>query len=412
MKVLVIYYKQDAVVSTLRLGGLIKYLPEFGWEPIILTNKPSPELNKFKVITVPYDDDYIKRLPKPLRNIKNNSNILLKIIKFTWMAFFLYPDAQKYWYEPAFDAVEDLLENEDIDAVISSFPPVTPHLIAKSIHEKYGIPWIADLRDLWTQYGYYVYRFMLPRYYLEKRLELETLSQADYLTIVSKPLGKKLKLLHKNSKICVIPNGFDPEQINPGYSLSKKFSMTYSGGLWNGRRDPRMLFEAIDQLKKENKINIDDFEINFFGPNEDVEWLREIIKSYEICEIIKIHGLIPRDKVINKQWESQLLLLFLWDNPDEKGVFTGKIFEYLAAKRPILAVGYVGGVVDELLDKTNVGISLNKVDRIKEEILKAYSQFKSSGSVSYNGKLDEVKKYSHKEMAKKFVDILKILNQK
>lgn len=408
MKVLVIYYKQDAVVSTLRLGGLIKYLPEFGWEPIILTNKPSPELNKFKVITVPYDDDYVKRLPKLLRNIRNNSNIFLKIIKFTWMAFFLYPDAQKYWYEPALAAVEDLLENENIDAVISSFPPVTPHLIAKSIHENYGIPWIADLRDLWTQYGYYVYKLFLPRLYMERRLEKNTLSQADYLTIVSEPLAEKLRKIHKNSSIRIIPNGFDPEIVNQGHSLTKKFSITHAGGLWNGRRDPRILFEAIKQLKIENKIDINDFEMNFFGPDDDEVWLKGFLKGYDLDEIVKFHGLIPREEVIEREQESQLLLLLLWDNPDEKGVFTGKLFEYLAAKRPVLALGFVGGVIDDLLQETNAGVSLNQLDEIKEEILRSYSEFKSLGSVSYKGNNNEVEKYSHVEMTKKFVDILEI----
>lgn len=409
MKVLVIYYKQDSIVSTLRLGGLIKYLPEFGWEPIILTNKPSPELSKFKVITVPYDDDYIKRLPKILRNIKNHSNILLKIIKFTWMAIFLYPDAVKYWYKPALDGVSDLLENEGIDAVISSFPPVTPHLIAKNIHENYGIPWIADLRDLWTQYSYYVYRFMIPRYYLEKRLELDTLSKADFLTIVSEPLAEKIKELHKNSNIRVIPNGFDPENVNPGRTLTKKFSITYAGGLWSGRRDPRILFETIKQLKLENKIDVNDFEINFFGPDEDGVWLQNFIKGHNLEGVVKFHGLIPRKEVIKKEWESQLLLLLLWDNPDEKGVYTGKVFEYLAAKRPILALGYVGGVVDDLLKQTNAGVCLNQIDEIKEEIMRAYSEFKASGSVCYKGISEEVEKYSHKEMAKEFANIFNVV---
>lgn len=409
MKVLVIYYKQDNIVSTLRLGGLIKYFPEFGWEPIILTNKPSPELSKFKVIIVPYDDDYIKRLPKILRKIKNHSNILLKIVKFTWMAIFLYPDAVKYWYKPALDGVSDLLENEKIDAVISSFPPVTPHLIAKNIHETYGITWIADLRDLWTQYSYYVYRFIIPRYYLERKLELDTLSKANFLTIVSEPLAEKLKKLHRNSNIDVIPNGFDPEKVNKGYPLTKKFSITYAGGLWSGRRDPRILFEAINQLKLENEIEINDFEINFFGPDEDQAWIQNLIRNYDLEKIVKFHGLIPREEVIKKEWESQLLLLLLWDNPDEKGVVPGKLFEYLAAKRPIIVVGYTGGVVDDILKQTNTGVSLNNVNEIKKELLKAYFEFKYSGLVSYNGIYEEVEKYNHKEMTKKFVDVLSII---
>ena len=412
MKVLIIHYKHSAVVGTIRMGGLIKYLPYFGWEPIVLTNKPSPELNKFKVVNVPYDDShYIKKLPGLLKNVNKNSNLIIKIIRYLWDAFFLYPDIQKYWYYPAMQAADDLLKNQDVDVIVSSFPPVTPHSVGKSLKEKHKIPWVADMRDLWTQYSYYRYSHFFPRRLLEKRLEVKTLTKADCLIIVSKPLAKILRKLHKtHENIFIIPNGFDPENVNPGIPLTEKFSITYAGGLWNGKRDPGILFDAIKQLDLENKINITDFEINFFGPDEDL--LREMVEKYDIADIVNIHGLIPRDEVIKREWRSQMLLLLMWDNPHEEGVFTGKIFEYLAAKRPIVSIGYKGGVVEELLAKTSAGISLNGIDEIKEEIFKAYSEFKSNGKVSYNGISEEIDKYSHKEMAKRFSDVFNLIIKK
>ena len=407
MKVLVIYYKQDAITSTIRLGGLIKYLTDFGWEPIILTNKPSPELDKFEVITVPYDsNDLIKKLPSPLKNVSSDSSIFLKFSRYLWNALFSYPDLQKEWYTPALKAVIDSREIQDVDVVISSFPPATSHLIAKTLKEKYGIPWIADMRDLWTQYTYYNYKYFFPRKLREKRLELKTLAEASYLVIVSKPLAKTLEKIHKNP-IFVIPNGFDPENVNPGTPLTEKFSITYAGGLWGGKRDPRILFEVINQLKLEDKIDTGDFEINFFGPDEYL--LKKLVKNYDLEDIVNINGLVPREEVIERERQSQLLLLLRWDNLHEEGVFTGKIFEYLAAKRPIMSIGYKGGVVDELLEKTNAGVSLNDVDEIKKEIFRAYSEFKSSGEVKYSGIPEEIEKYSHKEMAKEFVNILEMV---
>ncbi len=412
MKVLIIYYKHSAVVGTIRMGGLIKYLPYFGWEPIVVTNKPSPELNKFKVVTVPYDDNYyIKKLPDILKNVNENSNLVIKIIRYLWDAFFLYPDIQKYWYYPAMQAANDLLKNQNVDLIVSSFPPVTPHSIGKSLKEKHGIPWVADMRDLWTQYSYYKYSHFFPRKLLEERLEVKTLTKANCLIIVSKPLAKILKELHKTHEdIFIIPNGFDPENVNPGIPLTEKFSITYAGGLWNGKRDPGILFDAIKQLDLENKINMADFEINFFGPDGDL--LRETVEKYDVAEIVNINGLIPRDEVIEMEWRSQMLLLLMWDNPQEEGVFTGKIFEYLAAKRPIISIGYNGGVISELLAKTRAGISLNGIKDIKEEIFRAYSEFKSNGKVSYSGISEEIDKYSHKEMAKKFSDVFNIIIKK
>ncbi|MGA2677235.1 MAG: glycosyltransferase [Methanobacterium sp.] len=404
-KVLIIYYQQESITSTIRLGGLIKYLPNYGWEPIILTNKNSQELSKkYKVITVPFDDnDYEKDLPKIAANIDESSSIVNKVIRYLWEAFLLFPDQQKDWCDPSIQAVEKLLKNEHIDALISSFPIVTSHLIAKSFKDNHGIPWIADMRDLWTQYNYYKYNDFFPRKFREKRLELSTLSHADYLTIVSKPMAKKLKKLHKNN-IDIIPNGFDPDKISFNPHLSKKFTITYAGGLWTGKRDPTLLFEAIRQLKSENKIIIEDFQINFYGPIDVL--LKHTVNKFSLEEIVKIHGLIDREDVLKREWESQILLLLRWDNPDEWGVVPGKIFEYLAAKRPILSIGSVGGTVEEILKETNAGVNLVNLDEIKEEIENFYYEFKKFGAVSYNGIPEEIEKYSHRRMACKFANIL------
>lgn len=400
MKKILVIYSAHNETSAVRMNALIKYLPEFGWEPIILTDKSPKGLNKkIKTIIVPNNDNLEKEFYEWEINPKN---YFMRVFRYLWKAFYIFPDFDKEWQEPAVKAANAFLEDEDVNIILSSFPRPTPLLIANNLSIENKIPWVADLRDLWTDYVYYDYNSFFPRKFVEKRLEKKTLSQANSITIVSKPLAEKLAKYRKKD-VYVIPNGYDPENVNKGFPLTKKFSITYAGGLWGGRRDPRILFEAIQQLKSEEKIDVNELEINFFSP--DKEWLQNVIKNYDLCGIVKIHGLIPRKEVIKKEWESQLLLLLLWDNPDEKGVYTGKLFEYLAAKRPILALGYVGGVVDDLLKQTNAGVSLDNVDEIKKEILRAYSEFKSYGSVQYNGLNGEVKKYSHKEMAKKFVDV-------
>lgn len=405
-KVLIIYYKQYSATSTIRLGGLIKYLPEFGWEPIILTNRESPELSEFNVITVPFqDDEYKKKLPKASHKIDGN-NIVISTIYYFYSAIFLYPDNQKDWHIPALQAIENLLENETIDAVISSYPPVTPHLIAKTIKEKYDLNWIADMRDLWTQYNYYQFKNFLPRKLREKRLESRTLPDADAVTIVSKPLADKLKKQHDLNNVYVIPNGFDPDKSYLNTNLSKKFTITYAGGLMGGIRDPILLFDAVSQLSSENKIDIGEFQIKFYVMPGDFDFLKNSVKKFSLEEIVRINGLIDRDEVLKKESESQLLLLVRWDNPDELGVVPGKIFEYLASNRPILSIGSSGGVVAEILAETKAGINSNDINDIKNFITKSYLEYKKYGYVKYEGVPNNINKYSHKEMAKKFADIL------
>ena len=107
------------------------------------------------------------------------------------------------------------------------------------------------------------------------------------------------------------------------------------------------------------------------------------------------------------QQEAQILLLLSWNDTEEVGIYTGKVFEYLNAKRPILALGHTdGGILKELLDQTQAGVHISNVEELKEYIIKAYHEYKESGMVQYRGIDAEIMKYSHREMARKFGEVL------
>ena len=116
-----------------------------------------------------------------------------------WVELFAYPDAEKNWYKPAVKASEKLLSNENFDAIISTSYPVTSHLIANELKKRHNIPWIADMRDLWTQNPYY--KFSIIRKFIERRLEVKTLAKANLLTTISKPLENDLRTIHNGKKI-------------------------------------------------------------------------------------------------------------------------------------------------------------------------------------------------------------------
>lgn len=162
-KVLIIsyYFAQNESIGSIRLQGLTKFLPYFGWEPTILTIKANKKTNSNnRIIETPYDDILIKwkkRLGlKPEETVKGRLNLPVHKNKKTfvdniynwWEEIFAYPDANKGWYKYAVDAGDKLLENESFDAIISSSSPVTTHLIAKKLKDKHDIPWIADLRPM------------------------------------------------------------------------------------------------------------------------------------------------------------------------------------------------------------------------------------------------------------------------
>lgn len=409
------FFNQTSSVAAVRMRGLVKYLPEFGWNPVVLTAGATVIMGKEKrIFETPYEDTLVlwkKRMGLPLHitvnehynlpSHKQKNTIIHKLLDL-WVEIFTYPDPTITWSVSAIEKGDQLLKENDFDAIISTMNPLTSHIIAKELVKRNKIFWIADFRDLWTQNHYYY--FSRIRRFFEKRLELSTISFATALTTTSHPLSGKLRELHKNKKVYVITNGYDPEQLNPGIPLIKKFSITYTGYIYKGRQDPEPLFRSLSALIDEKLIDPAMIEIHFFGYHEG--WLTNDIKKYHLEKIVQLHGQISREESIQKQRESQVLLLLTWNDPNEKGIYTGKIFDYLAAKRPILALGLHENVVTDLLKQTQAGITVLSDAEIKEQILKSYREYKENGFVKFSGIFSEIERYSHREMARKFAEVL------
>lgn len=418
-RVLVItyYFPPRPGIASLRLRGLAKYLPEFGWEPIILTPAlPSAPNEAFQVVQTPYPGDVSERFKKAVRLNRNRGfqeqvRIPLSIREgkrsFTTKAVasvksvVAYPDEQKDWYRLAVKTGMGLLQKGNIDALISSSGPVTTHLVASELKGRFHIPWVADLRDLWTQNPYYPYG--LVRKWFERRLEVSTFAQANALTTTSGPWAEILGSLHRGKLVCVVPNGFDPEEVISA-PLTKEFTITYTGQLYQGKRDPTLLLRALHELIAEGLINPDITRVRFFGPTQ--YWLEQAIKKHSLEEIVKQCGMVSREVALIRQREAQILLLLNWNDLREQGTYTGKIFEYLAARRPILGIGGPKGVVSKLLETTGAGVHAANLATLKEILYSWYEEHAVNRQVLYRGRNDQIMKYSHREMARKFTEVL------
>ena len=416
-KVLIIsyYFPPDPTIGSLRAGGLAKYLPFFGWEPIILTKK-IPHTSNCRIITTQYSiynsiTSFKKKIGMaPEIAVSNSLNLSKKGLnsKLFKMLYILpeilaYPDPQKDWYDSAFDVACNFLDREKVDAIISSSSPVTGHIIAHDLSIKYSISWIADFRDLWTQNHYYPYSRI--RRFFERRLEVKSLESAKSLTTVSQNMAAELKKIHNNIRVFSIPNGFDLDDVNNlETNLTDKFTIIYTGSLYQGKRDPLKLFQALSELFAENTLDPQKVEVRFYGRQEN--WMSNEITKYGLERIVIDCGFVSREVALLKQRESQILLLLLWDHPSEVGVYTGKVFEYIASKRPILAIGGPKGVVSELLEETEAGYFVSSVEDIKDIIIKYYTEYKLNGRVLYKGNISKIEKYSLKEGARKFAEVL------
>lgn len=416
-KVLIIGYFWPYREGSGRVIGLAKYLPEFGWQPIILT-APLHEKSDilFRVIETPYHDAFAfwKRLFRFNSNdgITSQEKKRLGVTsKKSFINFFInigkaiicYPDSERGWKPFAIKAGSELLQNEDIDAMISIWP-VTSHIIAKELKNRYKISWIADYPDLWSQNHNYSYGPL--RKLIDRKLELKTLLQADALTTVSRPWAEKLRMLHKRKSVYAITHGFDPATLNtPPANLTSKFTITYTGQIYTGKQDPSKLFAALRDLISDGTMYPKDVEITFYGTG--VDWLANEIEKYGLSTIVKQHGTVPIEIAFEKQRESQLLLLLNWEDYQVKGWHSIKIYAYLAAQRPILAIGGSGDdVIRELLEETKAGTYAISVEDIKNILRDLYSEYKRKGKISYNGEREKINKYSYREMARKFAEIL------
>ena len=429
---LAFYFNQTNEVASKRLRGLAKYLPQFGWEPIVIV----PKLDNFssydkydynfKVIETDYEDMLDKWLNKFKNSNKNNYNninknnynekngknkitnnhLISKVISIAG-EIFAYPDGMKYWYEGAIEVSKEAIGVNNIKAIISSSWPVTSHIIAKDLTKQYNLKWIADLRDLWNMNPYVNHTFI--RNHFEKKLEIETFKYADVLTTTTDLASKTLKKLHPNKKIYTVMSGYDIEDITENNTPKDigKLNFIYAGSLYGNKRDPTLLFNGIQQLIDEKKIDPKLLQFDFYGDSEN---LQKIAKKYEIEDIVKIHGSIPHNEVLKKQKESQGLLLLSWNNEKEKIFLPGKIYEYLAAKRPVLSIGYEEGSLKDLIKKTNIGYHVSTLEEIKTSLMDFYSNYIENKSLKYNGNA-LVNNYSMLATAKKFGEILDSLEK-
>jgi len=419
-KIIVIsyHYPPKPGIGGVRISGLTKYLARNGWDPIVVT--PSSESISIpsypiRVIETKKKDRLAKfqqligqdRIEKNYSNSYVNSSssylgrLKLKLESFVkWLITF--PDRYYGWGNYALEAINNLLITEQIYAIISSSNPFVAHIIASKIKRKNPqIRWIADFRDLWSQ-CHYLEISRLQRKIMQL-YEKVILRNADILVTISEPLSQILQSFYKTKTVYTILNGFDPDEIvRP--SITDKFEIVYTGQFYKGKRDPELLFKAIAGLIKEEKIAPDKIEVNIYGPK--VGWIDLLSEKYGLQGIIKQHGIVNRKDVLVYQAKAQMLLLLGWDNPMDYGNYTGKIFEYLLARRPILAIGYSDGVVNDLLRSIGAGKSASTCTQVRDILIEYYNEYLKYGSIRYYADESRLSQYSQIEMGRRYNDLL------
>jgi hypothetical protein len=426
-KILVIsatFFPQNRI-SVLRIGQWVKYLAKYDYEITVLTTKKYPFLGPFDLneqlpenVQIVEVDFLPKFLVKKLSsfNVTTSSN---EIDKINHIKLFIrklrryigsFFDMYDLWINPAFKKAIELQKEEQFDYIISSFSPPTVHMIAHKLKNKFpNIKWIADFRDLWAYNHIIQAKGFLG--VLERYKEKKVLENVDKIITVSKPLSEIMKNIYIKKDVYIIENGFDPEEF-PDWKkniivkprIKDKLIISYLGTIYPKRRDPSILFEAVNELIDQKQIDRNQIEINFYGDNK--QQLKDIIskKDYIKYNIVNIKGFISRNESLKIQKQSDLLLFLEWNDPTARGVLTGKLFEYLVSGTPILSIGITNkNGAGEIIEKTKTGkLFVNKVD-LKKELIRI---FKIKQIEFYEPDIKEIEKFSREKQVKKLVKIM------
>lgn len=369
-------------IASLRPYSWAKYWSLKGHDVTVLTmeqpTQPSTDLQfqnpGFRVISVA-PPAFFSRFKKQYQEGKKNPEKVSFLKKWA-MRLYHYlryrrgifhscrmPDFADLWIPAANRA----LEKEGMwDLVVSTAGPYAVHVVAEKLkRQKRTRRWIADYRDNWSDN--HIYPGLFPFNWIEEKLERKLMRSADCITATSLAFATKMQTRYQKkgekARIEVIENGFDPHDF-AALSLEKvfpadgKFRIVYTGTIYPEKQDPSPFFQAVAEMAEKR------LEVVFVG--HQLDHLDKLIRHYGIESYVKIAGFVSRDQALRMQRDADLLLFIVWKDLAERGVYSGKIYEYLFSGTEILAIGAEGMEESQsLILESKTGVALHAVSEIK-----------------------------------------------
>lgn len=390
------YWPPSGGIGVLRCLKFAKYLRKYDWEPVIFTaeNAHYPNIDHSNEKDVPDAVEIIRQriwepysLFKFFTGKKKNENVnnflYLNDKKMTFMdklsiwirSNFFIPDARAFWINPSVNKIVKYLEKNPVDAILTDGPPHSNTRIATLVKQKTGTPWLADFQDPWTQVDYFQ-NLILTSWGRKKheRLEQEAFAAADAMTIVSPSWKKDLEKIGAKN-VAVVPWGYDPEDFQKlDVPSDKKFTLIHTG-IVGPDRLPEQLYHAIKELSAELDGFEEAIELNFYGQVDFV--VSQKAKATGVESLVHLKGAVPRREALERCCAASVLLLLLNQQDNVMGRIPGKLFEYLAAGRPILVLGPPTSDVAKIIAETKRGAVVNYGDKegIKQYLKKCFKAY-------------------------------------
>jgi len=418
-KVLMIayYFPPLGGAGTQRTTRFVKYLPKFEWIPTVITVKDNKYYSK--------DESFLNKISREVEVIRipgfeflNYYNQAKKIKLHKVISFLdkitAFPDSQTFWKNNVKRKLSKSINPQNFNLIHATYGPGSNLVIGRWLKRHYNLPLVIDFRDEWANNPHIKSKIWLRlKQPIFVKLERQCIEVSDKVICLNEVMKENFLKRYPNEnrdKFVVIPNGYDKDDFEiqkKSKSLffnSDKFNIVYTGSFY-GLRSPRRFFESIIELIHEKPSYQEKLQIYLIGNVETPE-VSDFIKKEPLKKIVKIIPYIPHDKLVQYLYNADLLLLIIGEMPGAEGVYTGKLFEYIAVGKPILAIVPPNGVAAKVIQETNSGFIANylSIKNIKKTIDFLYQEW-GKGELTIQQDKKAVVKYSAENLTKKLVNV-------
>lgn len=418
-----------------RTAKFVRYLPGFGWQPLVLTvsnarlREPdyslmqelptdltvykAPEINPLLILRQWAGQFSRRRSPKPAADNRPDVSAapaqpeaagrLRRAWRYFTDTWLQIPDSHCYWFPTALWAGLKLVRQCDV--IYSTSSPFTDHLVAWFLHKWSGKPWVADFRDPWTQVVDYQQPSAL-RSRLDFFLEEQFLKTPTKVVVTCAATATAFRRAHPalpEEKFVEITNGFDAEDFNQPVELPfDKFTIVYAGQFYYKKSNSLAFFQALRELCSEFPELPAGMQVIFAGLF--AEQSRALLKQWHLEAMVKPVGYVSHQESVKFLLRAHVLLLTLNNEVGVDLIYPGKLFEYLAARKTILALAPPGAAAS-LIEEFDAGLTVppDNVVAIKQAILGLYHRHREGGLVEKTGNLQ---RFERQALAQKLAECL------
>lgn len=399
------YFPPMGLSGVQRITKFVKYLPDFGWNPIVLTTNKAPyfafddsllkELLNKNIQIYRTDEDITKIIKKGENPKLNYPNKFVKKIQSMLIQTFVQPDSRRFWMKHALKKAKIILEENKIDLIFATAPPFTNFLIAKRLSEEYDIPFVVDYRDLWVDNPYYFYPTFFHKNYAIT-MESEVLKKCARAIVISRDMKNALLSRYRfleHNDVSIIPHGYDQVDFEFPKLLQKsedKLIITHAG-VFSADLTPKYFIKAVNLLFNEKPQLAKKIEFRFYGILQ--KQYQKMIKKSKYSDSFILYDYLEHKDLVNHLANSDVLWL-MFPRPI---VTPSRFYEYLGTRKPLL-VSSLEGDVTRIAESTGAAIITKPKDikAIALAILEFYNKWKNSNLPTPNEEV--IEKFERKHL--------------